>query len=149
MLLAICGLIYMDTAIGVTIISFVLPAAQCDLQMDSTSKGWLTASPMLGKLIYIFCWMIFFCKWNTNTTQKINMYRLNKKSASHWEAIRINILQASLASCNTFAWFNTSQVIYFICNLYIFTFTILFYDFSCSFFFFWWKIINQFIEFFF
>lgn len=49
MLLAICGLIYMDTAIGVTIISFVLPAAQCDLQMDSTAKGWLTASPMLGE----------------------------------------------------------------------------------------------------
>lgn len=49
MLLAVCGLIYMDTAIGVTILSFVLPAAQCDLEMDSTSKGWLTASPMLGK----------------------------------------------------------------------------------------------------
>jgi len=49
MLLAICGLIYMDTAIGVTILSFVLPAAQCDLQMDSMAKGWLTASPMLGR----------------------------------------------------------------------------------------------------
>jgi len=49
MLLAICGLIYMDTAIGVTILSFVLPAAQCDLEMDSTAKGWLTASPMLGR----------------------------------------------------------------------------------------------------
>ena len=48
MLLAISGLIYMDTAIGVTILSFVLPAAQCDLEMDSTSKGWLTAAPMLG-----------------------------------------------------------------------------------------------------
>jgi len=49
MLLTICGLIYMDTAIGVTILSFVLPAAQCDLEMDSTAKGWLTASPMLGQ----------------------------------------------------------------------------------------------------
>ncbi|XP_043289400.1 synaptic vesicle glycoprotein 2B-like [Venturia canescens] len=56
MLLAICGLIYMDTAIGVTIISFVLPAAQCDLQMDSTSKGWLTASPMLGMVIGSYIW---------------------------------------------------------------------------------------------
>lgn len=49
MLLTICGLIYMDTAIGVTILSFVLPAAQCDLEMDSSAKGWLTASPMLGQ----------------------------------------------------------------------------------------------------
>jgi VNT family MFS transporter (synaptic vesicle glycoprotein 2) len=51
----------MDTAIGVTILSFVLPAAQCDLQMDSTSKGWLTAAPMLGKLIVeiaIYCYTI-------------------------------------------------------------------------------------------
>ena len=40
----------MDTAIGVTILSFVLPAAQCDLEMDSTAKGWLTASPMLGEI---------------------------------------------------------------------------------------------------
>lgn len=53
MLLAVCGLIYMDTAIGVTILSFVLPAAQCDLEMDSTSKGWLTASPMLGELLQL------------------------------------------------------------------------------------------------
>ncbi|XP_076294067.1 synaptic vesicle glycoprotein 2B isoform X1 [Lasioglossum baleicum] len=56
MLLALCGLIYMDTAIGVTILSFVLPAAQCDLEMDSTSKGWLTASPMLGMVIGSYIW---------------------------------------------------------------------------------------------
>lgn len=56
MLLAISGLIYMDTAIGVTILSFVLPAAQCDLQMDSTSKGWLTAAPMLGMVIGSYIW---------------------------------------------------------------------------------------------
>ncbi|XP_015108435.1 synaptic vesicle glycoprotein 2C [Diachasma alloeum] len=56
MLLMICGLIYMDTAIGVTIISFVLPAAQCDLQMDSTTKGWLSASPMFGMVIGSYIW---------------------------------------------------------------------------------------------
>ncbi|KAF7387378.1 hypothetical protein HZH68_013055 [Vespula germanica] len=56
MLLAICGLIYMDTAIGVTILSFVLPAAQCDLEMDSTAKGWLTASPMLGMVVGSYIW---------------------------------------------------------------------------------------------
>ncbi|CAL7938920.1 unnamed protein product [Xylocopa violacea] len=56
MLLAICGLIYMDTAIGVTILSFVLPAAQCDLEMDSTAKGWLSASPMLGMVVGSYIW---------------------------------------------------------------------------------------------
>lgn len=33
---------------GITIISFVLPSATCDFQMNSTDKGWLTAAPMLG-----------------------------------------------------------------------------------------------------
>ncbi|KAL7294930.1 hypothetical protein TKK_0011851 [Trichogramma kaykai] len=56
MLLAVSGLIYMDTAIGVTILSFVLPAAQCDLDMDSTKKGWLTAAPMLGMVIGSYIW---------------------------------------------------------------------------------------------
>ncbi|XP_036143311.1 synaptic vesicle glycoprotein 2B [Monomorium pharaonis] len=55
-LLTICGLIYTNTAIGVTILSFVLPAAQCDLEMDSTAKGWLAASPMLGMLIGTYIW---------------------------------------------------------------------------------------------
>ena len=58
MLLAISGLIYMDTAIGVTVLSFVLPAAQCDLEMDSTSKGWLSAAPMLGKILKIYIFFI-------------------------------------------------------------------------------------------
>lgn len=48
-LLAITGLIYADTAIGITIISFVLPAATCDFRMTSADKGWLTAAPMLGE----------------------------------------------------------------------------------------------------
>lgn len=49
-LLAICGMIYANTAIGVTILSFVLPAATCDFDMDSSDKGWLGASPMLGNV---------------------------------------------------------------------------------------------------
>lgn len=48
-LLAICGMIYLNTAVGITIISFVLPSATCDFQMTSEDKGWLTAAPMLGK----------------------------------------------------------------------------------------------------
>ncbi|XP_043064442.1 synaptic vesicle glycoprotein 2A-like [Drosophila ficusphila] len=56
LLLLICGLIYMNTAIGVTIISFVLPSATCDFAMTSTHKGWLSASPMLGMLIGSYFW---------------------------------------------------------------------------------------------
>ncbi|XP_015032980.2 synaptic vesicle glycoprotein 2C isoform X1 [Drosophila willistoni] len=56
LLLTICGLIYMNTAIGVTIISFVLPSATCDFEMTSRDKGWLSASPMLGMLIGSYFW---------------------------------------------------------------------------------------------
>lgn len=48
-LLAVSGMIYMNTAIGITIISFVLPSAACDFQMTSSDKGLLTAAPMMGK----------------------------------------------------------------------------------------------------
>lgn len=55
-LLAICGLIYLNTAVGITIISFVLPSATCDFQMTSEDKGWLTAAPMLGMLLGSYFW---------------------------------------------------------------------------------------------
>lgn len=50
-LLIVCGMIYMNTAIGITIISFVLPSATCDFRMSSSDKGLLTAAPMLGRFI--------------------------------------------------------------------------------------------------
>lgn len=50
LLLTVCGLIYLNTAVGITIISFVLPSATCDFEMTSEDKGWLTAAPMLGNL---------------------------------------------------------------------------------------------------
>lgn len=73
LLLAICGLIYLNTAIGITILSFVLPSATCgklqnslssltrclhhsDFQMTSEDKGWLTATPMLGMIIGSYFW---------------------------------------------------------------------------------------------
>ncbi|XP_060526624.1 synaptic vesicle glycoprotein 2B-like isoform X2 [Cylas formicarius] len=55
-LLAVCGLIYLNTAVGITIISFVLPSATCDFQMSSADKGWLTAAPMLGMVIGSYFW---------------------------------------------------------------------------------------------
>uniref|UniRef100_A0A1B0CP66 Major facilitator superfamily (MFS) profile domain-containing protein n=1 Tax=Lutzomyia longipalpis TaxID=7200 RepID=A0A1B0CP66_LUTLO len=56
LLLTVCGLIYMNTAIGIAILSFVLPSATCDFQMTSEDKGWLTASPMLGMVIGSYFW---------------------------------------------------------------------------------------------
>ncbi|RZC31843.1 synaptic vesicle glycoprotein 2B-like [Asbolus verrucosus] len=55
-LLTICGLIYLNTAVGITIISFVLPSATCDFEMSSSDKGWLTAAPMLGMVIGSYFW---------------------------------------------------------------------------------------------
>lgn len=55
-LLTLCGLIYLNTAVGITIISFVLPSATCDFQMTSGDKGWLTAAPMLGMVIGSYFW---------------------------------------------------------------------------------------------
>lgn len=56
LLLAVCGLIYMNTAVGITIISFVLPSATCDFQMTSEDKGWLSAVPMFGMLLGSYFW---------------------------------------------------------------------------------------------
>ncbi|XP_065169374.1 synaptic vesicle glycoprotein 2C-like isoform X2 [Atheta coriaria] len=55
-LLTLCGLIYLNTAVAITIISFVLPSATCDFQMTSSDKGWLTAAPMLGMLLGSYFW---------------------------------------------------------------------------------------------
>lgn len=56
MLMTVCGLIYLNTAVGITILSFVLPSATCDFQMTSKDKGLLTAAPMLGMVIGSYFW---------------------------------------------------------------------------------------------
>lgn len=55
-LLTVCGLIYANTAVGITILSFVLPSATCDFNLTSEKKGWLTAAPMLGMVIGSYIW---------------------------------------------------------------------------------------------
>jgi MFS transporter, VNT family, synaptic vesicle glycoprotein 2 len=52
----VCGLIYLNTAVAVTILSFVLPSATCDFQLTSQKKGWLTAAPMLGMVLGSYFW---------------------------------------------------------------------------------------------
>ncbi|GLV41149.1 uncharacterized protein CBL_04673 [Carabus blaptoides fortunei] len=56
LLLTVCGLIYLNTALGITILSFVLPSATCDFQMSSEDKGLLTAAPMLGMVVGSYFW---------------------------------------------------------------------------------------------
>ncbi|XP_077297018.1 synaptic vesicle glycoprotein 2B-like [Arctopsyche grandis] len=56
LLLTVCGLIYANTAMGITIVSFVLPSAQCDFLMTSEDKGLLSATPMLGMVIGSYFW---------------------------------------------------------------------------------------------
>lgn len=55
-LLLISGAIYADTALGVTVLSFVLPAAACDFDMNSTNKGVLSGAPMIGMLVGSYFW---------------------------------------------------------------------------------------------
>ncbi|XP_022188783.1 synaptic vesicle glycoprotein 2B isoform X2 [Nilaparvata lugens] len=54
--LLICGLIYLDTAVEITILSFVIPAAKCDFDMSSEDAGWLNAAPMLGMMFGSYFW---------------------------------------------------------------------------------------------
>uniref|UniRef100_A0A336M5U0 CSON011276 protein n=1 Tax=Culicoides sonorensis TaxID=179676 RepID=A0A336M5U0_CULSO len=55
-LLLICGAIFANTAMGVTMLSFVLPAAACDFDMNSQSKGALSGAPMMGMLVGSYFW---------------------------------------------------------------------------------------------
>lgn len=75
LLLTICGLIYLNTAIGITIISFVLPSATCDFQMSSKDKGLLTAAPMLGMWTYLFLMFNVFNLIICGTIKKLYVLR--------------------------------------------------------------------------
>ncbi|XP_026678520.1 synaptic vesicle glycoprotein 2C-like [Diaphorina citri] len=50
------GLLYAYAAISITVLSFVLPSAQCDFGMTSSDKGWLNAAPMLGMVFGSYFW---------------------------------------------------------------------------------------------
>ncbi|XP_075232170.1 synaptic vesicle glycoprotein 2C-like isoform X2 [Lycorma delicatula] len=56
LLLILCGLIYLDTALEITLLSFVIPAAKCDYKISSEDAGWLNASPMLGMMFGSYFW---------------------------------------------------------------------------------------------
>ncbi|XP_050540651.1 synaptic vesicle glycoprotein 2B-like isoform X2 [Daktulosphaira vitifoliae] len=54
--LFICGSLFMIFAISVTSVTFILPSAQCDFEMNSTHKGLLNGASMVGMVIGSFIW---------------------------------------------------------------------------------------------
>ena len=73
LLLLMCGCIYANTALSVTIISFVLPSATCDFELTSKDKGILTASPILGMLFGSYWWG---CLGDTQGRKLVLIYTL-------------------------------------------------------------------------
>jgi len=55
-LLFVCGWANASDAIEILCISFLLPAAQCDLKLTSAEKGWLSAIMFIGMLIGGYLW---------------------------------------------------------------------------------------------
>lgn len=55
-LLFICGWANASDAIEIIAVSFLLPSAECDLDLDSGRKGWLTGILFIGMLIGGFVW---------------------------------------------------------------------------------------------
>ncbi|RNA29098.1 synaptic vesicle glyco 2B-like [Brachionus plicatilis] len=56
LLLFICGLANSSDAIEILCVSFVLPSAECDLNMSSTDKGYLSSITFLGMMIGGYVW---------------------------------------------------------------------------------------------
>ena len=55
-LLWVCGWANASDAVEILCISFVLPAATCDLKLTSEDKGWLSAVLFIGMLIGGYGW---------------------------------------------------------------------------------------------
>lgn len=55
-LLAICGLVSMSEEMDVIAMSFLLPSAECDLNLDTQSKGWLNSIIFIGMMVGAYTW---------------------------------------------------------------------------------------------
>jgi len=55
-LLLVCGWANASDAVEVLSISFVLPSAQCDLDLDGPKKGWLSALTFVGMMFGGYIW---------------------------------------------------------------------------------------------
>lgn len=50
-LLAVCGFVSTSEEMDVISMSFILPSAQCDLHLNTHTKGWLNSIIFIGKII--------------------------------------------------------------------------------------------------
>lgn len=51
-LLVICGFVSTSEEMDVISMSFILPSAQCDLSLDTHSKGWLNSIIFIGTVTW-------------------------------------------------------------------------------------------------
>ncbi|CAL1528129.1 unnamed protein product [Lymnaea stagnalis] len=63
LLLLLCGWAVSSDAIEVLSVSFLLPAATCDLSLTSADKGWLNAIVFLGMMFGGYIWGALADKW--------------------------------------------------------------------------------------
>ncbi|XP_062554844.1 synaptic vesicle glycoprotein 2C [Armigeres subalbatus] len=55
-LLAICGLVSTSEEMDVISMSFILPSAQCDLNLNTQTKGWLNSIIFIGMMVGAYAW---------------------------------------------------------------------------------------------
>jgi MFS transporter, VNT family, synaptic vesicle glycoprotein 2 len=55
-LLGICGLVSTSEEMDVISMSFILPSAQCDLNLDTHKKGWLNCIIFVGMMVGAYFW---------------------------------------------------------------------------------------------
>uniref|UniRef100_A0A0K8TPB6 Putative synaptic vesicle protein n=1 Tax=Tabanus bromius TaxID=304241 RepID=A0A0K8TPB6_TABBR len=55
-LLAICGLVSTSEEMDVISMSFILPSAQCDLDLNTHTKGWLNSIIFIGMMVGAYFW---------------------------------------------------------------------------------------------
>lgn len=55
-LLAICGLVSTSEEMDVISMSFILPSAQCDLELNTQTKGWLNSIIFIGMMVGAYMW---------------------------------------------------------------------------------------------
>ncbi|XP_017870658.1 PREDICTED: synaptic vesicle glycoprotein 2B [Drosophila arizonae] len=55
-LLAICGLVSTSEEMDVISMSFILPSAECDLDLDTGTKGWLNSIIFIGMMVGAYFW---------------------------------------------------------------------------------------------
>ncbi|XP_013140295.1 PREDICTED: synaptic vesicle glycoprotein 2C-like, partial [Papilio polytes] len=56
LLLAVCGLVSTSEEMDVISMSFILPSAQCDLNLTTYTKGWLNSIIFIGMMVGAYAW---------------------------------------------------------------------------------------------